>query len=206
MATQLERRRERLASGDRPLGWKVGFGAPAALERLGIEGPLVGHLLESNLVETGATVSLAGWTRPVLEPEVAVWIADDGGIAGLGPALELADLEFPPDDADAILAANVYQRHVVLGPRGPSLPADRLAARVFRGDEESRADDVEALTGPLAATVAHVRATLAAAGEQLRAGEIVIGGSVVLPLAVHPGDRVRYVLPPLGEVSVRLAG
>ena len=117
----------------------MGFGAAAALERLGIDGPLVGHLLESNLVETGATVSLAGWTQPVLEPEVAVWIGDDGGIAGLGPALELADLEFPPHDADAILAANVYQRHVVVGARGPALSIDQLAARVFRGDEEWRA-------------------------------------------------------------------
>ncbi len=147
-------------------------------------------------------MSLAGWTQPVLEPEVAVWIGDDGGIAGLGPALELADLEFPPDDADAMLAANVYQRHVVLGPRGPVLPVDRLAASVFRGDEESRADDVEGLTGPLAAIVAHVHATLAAAGEQLQAGEIVIAGSVVPPLAVGPGDTLRYVLRPLGEVSI----
>jgi len=184
----------------------VGFGAAAALERLGIDGPLVGHLLESNLVETGATVSLAGWTQPVLEPEVAVWIGDDGDIAGLGPALELADLEFPPQDADAILAANVYQRHVVVGARGPALSIDQLAARVFRGGEEWRADDVEGLTGPLAAIVGHVRATLAAAGERLQAGEIVIGGSVVLPLAVQPGDRVRYVLDPLGDVSIRLAG
>ena len=42
MQAQLELRRRRLDGGDEPLGWKVGFGAPAMLERLGISGPLVG--------------------------------------------------------------------------------------------------------------------------------------------------------------------
>jgi 2-keto-4-pentenoate hydratase len=36
-AAMLELRRTRLAEGDRPLGWKVGFGSPAAFELLGIE-------------------------------------------------------------------------------------------------------------------------------------------------------------------------
>jgi len=95
---------------------------------------------------------------------VAVWIGDNVSIAGLSPALELADLEFPPLDAEAILAANVYQRHVVLAPRRPVCPVDQLEAHVFHGDKQSHADDVETLTGALAALVAHVDATLVAAG------------------------------------------
>jgi 2-keto-4-pentenoate hydratase len=35
MALQLGRRRDRLNAGQRPLGWKVGFGAPAALQKFG---------------------------------------------------------------------------------------------------------------------------------------------------------------------------
>jgi 2-keto-4-pentenoate hydratase len=42
MQAQLELRRKRLAAGDAPLGWKVGFAAPAMLKRLNISGPLVG--------------------------------------------------------------------------------------------------------------------------------------------------------------------
>ena len=34
MRSQLVLRRVRLDAGDAPLGWKVGFGAPAMLERL----------------------------------------------------------------------------------------------------------------------------------------------------------------------------
>ncbi|HSL65374.1 MAG TPA: hypothetical protein VK874_12025, partial [Gaiellaceae bacterium] len=195
---QLARRRELLAAGARSVGWKVGFGSPAALERLELDGPLVGFLVDTVLVEDGGAVSLAGWTRPVLEPEVAVWVGPAAAIAGLGAAIELADLDFPPDDPERILAANVYQRHVVLGPRGPALAPEALSARVTCGGNERLADDVEALTGRLDGVVAHVARTLDAAGEELREGEVVIAGSVVPPLDVRPGDRVRYELDPLG--------
>jgi len=44
MRAQLALRRQRLDAGDAPLGWKVGFAAPAMLKRLDITGPLVGFL------------------------------------------------------------------------------------------------------------------------------------------------------------------
>ena len=40
MRAQLELRRKRLAAGDAPLGWKVGFAAPAMLERRTVGGIL----------------------------------------------------------------------------------------------------------------------------------------------------------------------
>src|SRR5499433_974035 len=103
MTAQLALRRQRLAAGDRPLGWKVGFGAPAMLERFKISGPLIGFLTQNARIDPGGTVSLAGWAKPVAEPEVAVHIGRDlpGGadhaaaaaaIAGISPAIELADL------------------------------------------------------------------------------------------------------------------
>ena len=60
MAAQLARRRERLDAGEQPLGWKVGFGAPAAMEKLKLAAPLVGFLTDQALVASDATFSLAG--------------------------------------------------------------------------------------------------------------------------------------------------
>ena len=77
MRAQLELRRKRLAAGDAPLGWKVGFAAPAMLERLNITGPLVGFLTRNARVQSGGSVSLAGWAKPVAEPEIAVHIGRD---------------------------------------------------------------------------------------------------------------------------------
>ena len=77
MEAQLAKRRARIAAGERPLGWKVGLGAPASMERLGIKGPGVGYLMQRALVLSGGTVSFAGWTKPVAEAEICVRMADD---------------------------------------------------------------------------------------------------------------------------------
>ena len=45
MTRQLETRRKRIQSGEKPLGWKVGFGAPAAMAHFNIQAPLVGFLM-----------------------------------------------------------------------------------------------------------------------------------------------------------------
>src|SRR5438067_3521539 len=36
-------------------------------------------------------------------------------IAALGPAIELADLNPPPDDVEVVLAGNIFHRRVILG-------------------------------------------------------------------------------------------
>ena len=67
MAAQLATRRARIAAGEKPLGWKVGLGAPASMQKLGLQGPLVGFLMQRALLLSGSTVSLAGWSKPVAE-------------------------------------------------------------------------------------------------------------------------------------------
>jgi len=68
MQAQLEMRRKRLDAGDKALGWKVGFGAPAMLARLRISGPLVGFLTQAARVPSGGSISFKGWAKPVAEP------------------------------------------------------------------------------------------------------------------------------------------
>jgi 2-keto-4-pentenoate hydratase len=219
MQAQLARRRERLAAGAQPIGWKVGFGAPAAKQKLAITAPLVGFLTDAALLPAGATVSVSGWAKPVAEPEIAVYMGRDLGeganrsaaqaaIAALGPAIELADLDRPPEDVEAILAGNIYQRHVVLGPRDPARAGcvlDGLAARILRnGQDFARTEDPQALTGDYLDIVRHVADVLAACGERLRAGEFIITGSIVPPLFVLAGETLAYELAPIGRVSVSL--
>jgi len=221
MRAQLEKRRQRLAAGDKALGWKVGFGTPAMLKQLGIGGPLVGFLTQNARVQSGAAVSLAGWAKPVAEPEIAVHIGRDlpagadaataaAAIAGISPAIELADVDEPPEDPERILAGNIYQRHVVLAGPGPARAgsnADGLVCSVVRhGKEFAKTSDPQANTGEWVAIVRHVADVLAASGETLRAGEIIITGSVVPPLVLEPGDNaITFAVEPLGSVAVRFA-
>jgi 2-keto-4-pentenoate hydratase len=223
MRAQLEMRRQRLDAGDQALGWKVGFAAPAMLKLLDIGGPLVGFLTQNARVPSGGSVSFAGWTKPVAEPEIAVHVGRDvpagadlatasAAIDGISPAIELVDLHTPPEDPERILSGNIYQRHVVLGGAGlGSEPAragpqsDGLTCRIIRrGAEAARTTYPQANTGEWIDIVRHVADVLAAFGERLRAGEIIITGSVVPPLTIEPGeDTIGFAVDPIGRVSVR---
>jgi len=216
MEAQLAARRVRIARGEKPLGWKVGFGSPSALQMLGIKTPLVGYLMQSGRLASGATASLAGWTKPAAEPEIAITIDRDvkaGGdhneasnaIMSLTPAIELADVDLPFQDPEAILKGNIFQRHVVLGGSSRSGASTAgLVATVFRDSKETGSTaDPEALTGKLPDIVRHVADLLGEFGEQLSAGDIIIAGSVLPPLTIAPEERsLRYELSPVGGVSV----
>jgi len=221
MEKQLRQRRARIAAGEKPLGWKVGLGAPPAMERLKIKAPLVGYMMQKSLLPNASTVAVGNWHKLVAEPEVAVTMGKDlpGGadraatiaaIAGLSPAIELADLNPPADDVEVTLAGNIFHRHVILGPcdtarAGAKL--DGLVGHVFRrGALAAKQENVEALIGEMIGIVAHVAGTLAAYGEKLRAGDVIITGSIVPPPFIEPDEtEFAYALEPVGGLSVRFA-
>jgi len=217
MLVQLTERRRRIESGEASLGWKLGMGVPAAMTKLGTDAPLVGYLLEPARVEPGATVSIEGWANPRLEPEIAVHLGADLGpgasreeaeaaIAGLGVAIELVDPDADADDPEAILAADIFQRHVLLGPVSEGASATGVSARALKnGDEAASAEDATEATGDPVDLVLHVATVIGAAGESLRAGEVIICGSVVPALGVASGDTVEVRLDPLGSLSVCFA-
>ena len=188
MKSQLGDRRRALARDDRALGWKLGFGTEAAMEKLGIDAPLVGYLLESGRLESGAVVDISNWGNPKLEPEIVARVGEDGEIAAIGAAIELIDLDPSVGDPEAILAANIFQRHVLLGPvtEGASAATSRCGSP-STARRSPRADDVTEATGDLDGLVAHVAKTLEAAGESLERGDMVICGSIVPAL----DDRAR---------------
>jgi len=61
MTAQLATRRARIAAGEKPLGWKVGLGSPTTLQKLGLQAPLIGFLMQRALLASGSTVSLRGY-------------------------------------------------------------------------------------------------------------------------------------------------
>ena len=220
MEKQLELRRARLEAGQRSIGWKVGFGAPAAMEKLGISSPLIGFLTDKALLPPGTKVSIEGWVKPAIEPEIAIYIGEAldpqadretlrAGIEAIGPAIELADLDPPPVEVEAILSGNIFNRHVILGKADPSRAGcilDGLTARVYRDEEElATITDLLALTGDLIEIVRHVVGTLASVGAGLRPGEVIIAGSIVPPIWAESSLDFRYELDPVDSISIYLS-
>jgi 2-keto-4-pentenoate hydratase len=221
MQKQLGDRAARIAAGERPIGWKVGLGAKPAMERLGITMPVVGYMMEKSVMPDGGTVSVAGWKQPVAEPEIAVYMAADlasgasreatiKAIGALGPAIELADLAAPPTDVEAVLAGNIFHRSVILGAPDKARAGaklDGLAGLVFRrGMQVARQEDLQQNIGNIVDIVGHVAGTLAANGAKLRAGDVIITGSIVPPPMIEPDEtEFAYQLAPMGRLTVRFS-
>ena len=217
MKQQLEMRREWLRAGRKSVGWKLAFGGPAAMQRLQINEPLVGFLMADAVVPSGSAISVGGWVKPAAEPELAVYLGAElpansdrqttmSAISALGAAIEVADVDHPSDDVEGTLARDIYQRHLILGEPDVSHAGGCLTglnARVLR-NHELLADttNFEALTGELIHIVAHTANLLSAFGETLRAGELIIAGSITPPIWVASGDRIDFHLQPLAPVSV----
>jgi 2-keto-4-pentenoate hydratase len=199
----LVRRRELLAQGAEPIGWKIGFNISAAQQKLGIDGPLAGFLTTDGLLDDGAEVSLDDGAL-VVESEVAVELGDDARtIVALLPALEVAD---PPDldqDVETILAGNIFHRAVAFGPRVDAR-APGAGRILVNGELEHEMAPGE--TGAhLEEMVDAVRRRLLAADEELAPRQLIITGILAPPHVAHPGDRVRLELDALGAVELLFA-
>jgi 2-keto-4-pentenoate hydratase len=217
LVRQLRERSHLISAGRRPLGWKAGFGAPASLERFRLDGPLIGFMTDASVIADGTEVDITGWGRAVAEPEIFVVlgadIAGSGGvdaardaIASLGPALELANIDPPPEEVEEILAGNIFHEGVVLGNNDPArggADLSGLEARVtVDGQELHRTTGLEEMTGKIVDVLSHLAALLDEHGEAMRAGDVVICGSVVPPIDLAPGMTVGFELHPMEPISV----
>ena len=218
LSSQLRSRSELISQGHRPIGWKAGFGAPVWRERFGIDGPLVGFMTDATLLKDGAEIDISDWARPVAEPEIAAYLGSDlppgsdhdgtrAAISAIGPAIELADIDPPPEAVDEILVGNIFHRGVVLGPSDPGRAGADLSgleARVkLDRREQARTDRLEDLTGGVIEVVSHLSDLLADQGEMMRAGDVVICGSVVPPIDLFPEVTVEFELFPMEKIAIR---
>jgi 2-keto-4-pentenoate hydratase len=219
LAAQNKLRQEKLAAGAKVIGWKASFGTPAGQQRFGITGAVAGFLTDASRVASGGRVSLAGWAAPKAEPEIAVHLGRDLGggadragaaaaIAAVGPAIELVDMHPAPLDIEGLLSGNIYHRHVLLGPADTSRAGaklDGLKSYVLRnGAAMAEVTDLTANSGDIPELIRQLADYLAATGERLRAGQVVICGSLVAPVELGAQDTsFGQRLAPIGEVSVQ---
>ena len=208
LEAQFEAREKALAQGAERAGWKIGINAPPVMEALDIAAPVIGYLTSETRLEPGESCSIAATTRAALEPEIAIHLAADVpagtppeqaavAIGALGAAIEIVDIDLPFDDLEAILAGNVFHHSFLLGTPDPALADGDLSA-IGMSEELPGA-------GLLAETVAHVAGLVGSQGELLRAGEVIISGSLTVPQPIEPGESVEYDFGALGTLKLDFA-
>ena len=221
LASQFERRAQALQRGAGRFGWKVGFGAPSAMQMMAIDRPLLGYLTDEGVVPSGTAVDVSGWRQAVIEFEIALYIGSDvepgadeeaarSAVSAIGPAIELADVDLPigPESIGEIVAGNIFHKAVILGEPDTAryaIDLDGLEALVrVDGVEFGRTSRLEDLTGSYPNVVSTVASTVAAQGEMLRAGDVIIAGSVFPPAAIDAAHTYEFTLHPLPSIAVEV--
>jgi 2-keto-4-pentenoate hydratase len=210
---QMARRDADLANGERALGWKLGSVTPEACARFGIDAPLIGYLLASGSFESGSSVSLTGWTRALIEPEIALYVGADlpagsspeqcrAAISAMSLAYELIDVTHDSPSTPQLLEFNAFQRGVVLGEQRPFTSPAPLVNASVNGDEWINSADPAVSVGDMVALTGHLADVLGTLAGGLRAGDVVISGAVGGAVSLSPGDRHTASAQGLGEIAI----
>ncbi len=204
-------------------GWKIAVTSKAMQELCGIDQPCVGAVLGRDIYEAPKTVALGDYIRLGLEFELAVRVGEDmdaaGGpydarsamarAAGAAPAFELIEdrgADYAGFDAASLVADNTWNAGVVLGadiPNWRDVDWKTQPVTLDYNGEIERAVTGEAMGDPFAALAA-VANNLLDRGLMLKAGDLVITGSTVKTRFAEAGDRVRYEIDGLGDVSLEV--
>jgi 2-oxo-hept-3-ene-1,7-dioate hydratase len=216
------------AAGPRRVGWKIGLTSRAMQQALNITTPDSGVLLDDMVFEDGATVPEGRFIQPRVEAEIAFLMRAPLSGAGVtredvlaateavAPALEILDtriLRADPASGRAriitdTVSDNAANAGVVLGTARHDVRATdlrRVGAIVKRdGVVEETGLGAGVLDDPVTGIVWLVR-RLAAYGQGLAPGEIVLSGSFIRPIEAPPGSAFDADFGTFGRVSLRFA-
>lgn len=212
-----------VAAGRRIVGRKIGLTAKAVQAQLGVDQPDFGVLFDDMQVADGGTLDFGKLIQPKAEAEVALVMARDldkadasaadvaAATAHAVAAIEIVDsriADWKISFADTV-ADNGSSAFFVLGRE--TKPLDGLdlytcgMALEVNGRLASLGAGAACLGHPLEAA-AWLARTLAARGEPLRAGDIVLTGALGPMVVLSPGDRVTARIGGLGSVSFTAGG
>jgi 2-oxopent-4-enoate/cis-2-oxohex-4-enoate hydratase len=208
----------RLALGDRIIGKKIGLTSRVVQRALGVSEPDFGQLLAS-MVATD-TIVTAGLLQPRAEGEIAFLLERD--LAGPGvsnadvlratasvmPCFEIVDsrirdwrIRLPDTVADNASAGMLVLGDRAVDPKTLDLSTCGMVLEK-NGVLECTGAGAAALGSPVAC-VAWLVNTLGRFGMPLRAGEIVLSGSLGALIPVAAGDHLHLSIGGIGSASVR---
>ncbi len=204
------------AQGRRIVGRKAGLTAKAVQAQLGVDQPDFGVLFDDMRVADGATLDPARCIQPKAEAEIAFVLGADlpdmdtsaeqvaAAVATVHAAIEIVDsriADWKITFADTV-ADNGSSAFFVLAEQGlPLAGLDLEGAAMemtFDGTLVSTGIGAAALGNPLNAA-AWLAQTLAARGEPLKAGDIVLAGAIGPMATLQPGVTVCTKVAGIGE-------
>jgi 2-keto-4-pentenoate hydratase len=200
------------------VGYKIGLTSARMQAMCGIAEPICGAVLATRVHASGVVLQRSAYGRLGLEFEIAVRIGSDvppgnqtaesvrryaDAVCAAVEIVDDRDADYSRLDVRGLVADNAWNAGVVLSRWAspwPDLPAVEGVVSVG-GEVIDRGFGRDVLGDPLICT-AWLANHLAARGEQLKAGQIVMTGSLVTTRFPTEDATYRFDLEGIGSVSV----
>lgn len=212
------------AGASRPSGFKIGATALRMQEYLGLKGPAAGFMGTSGVLSSGTTLNYADFIHPGVECELAVRLGHDlppgpctreqaaAAVAQLVAGIEIVENRYGDLTVlgtPTLIADQVFHAAAVVGESGDvdwhDLNLDDLPGRIIVDGQlrgEGRAQDL--MGHPLNCLAWLAASPVALAFGGLKAGQVVMLGSVTPPIWLTSPSSITVEFAPLPPVSVRL--
>jgi 2-keto-4-pentenoate hydratase len=202
------------------VGKKIGLTSKGMQDLLGVHEPDYGHILDKMVVYEGEALTFSQLIQPKVEGEIAFLLKKDlkgPGVTaasvltateGVMPAIEVIDSRVRnwKIKIQDTIADNASSARVILG--GGITTLEGLDLRYVGMALEKNGEVIAtgagaAVLGNPAQSVAWLANKLAEFDITLKAGEIIMSGSLVAAAEVAPKDVIRATFDRLGSVTVK---
>lgn len=203
-------------------GYKIGLTSKRMQDMCGIDVPVSGVVLSDRILPSGARLNLGDYVRLILEFEISLVMGTDlpprdrpydleevaAAVRGAMASLEAVDdrnCDYATLDVQSLVADNAWNAGAVVSAAVP-LQGDLRDCRgivTVNGAELDSGFGREALGGPLFPLhwlANHLRER----GEGLRAGDLVMTGSLIPAQFPAAGSTYQFSLDGIGSVEVEI--
>jgi 2-keto-4-pentenoate hydratase len=205
-----------------PKGYKVGLTSAAMQAFCGIDHPIAGVVLTKRVHDSGVEVRRADFGRLGLEFEIAVRVKSDVPVTGapfsaetiqphidgVCAAIELVDdrdADYASLDVLSLVADNSWNAGIVLSEFALAWPdLENVLGRATRNGVAIGEGHGRDILGHPFNSVAWLASQLASRGIGLKAGEVVMTGSVMKTVFPAESADYRFELARIGFVEVRV--
>ena len=203
--------------GEQMIGYKVGCTSPKIRTQLEINHCVTGRLYDSEQHTSGAVLSRAKYANLAIEGELAVELSRDptmsdffeselpACVARVFPVIELHNyvMQGEQPSAGELIANNALHAGFVAGSGvSPQEANGEPSLSIFAGDRLLDECAGSMLIQTIHSSLKWLMETVRSRGDQIRAGQIVLTGSIPSLFPIHEDGRIRVDAPPFGGVEV----
>jgi 2-keto-4-pentenoate hydratase len=196
-------------------GAKIATTTKVMQQLMGIDHPCGGAIFSRTIHRSPATLRAADFVNLRIESEIALELGADlpasgapwtraavaPAVAAALPAFELIEdrsADYAKTEATSLIVENCWNGGIVTGAR-QRVPLDDLVGIKGRLTLDGKRAGDGAAEDPCS-TLAWLANHVAERGRGLKAGMIVITGSLIVTVSIAPGQRAEFAVDGLGEV------